>query len=359
MAHTRLTAIKVANAKSDPRKRVEVPDAGKPGLYLVIQPNGRKSWAVRYRRLSDRKPRKLTLDGFPSLATAHKLAQAALDTVAEGGDPAAEKLEIRRAARTQTSDSIEDAIRLFLDKHVRTRGGRPIRETTRRETARLLGFKRDPKTPSQWVTSGAGVLARWQGPRWQGRTAQTVRTVEVRDLIEDLAETAPIVANRTLSALKLFFGWLVKRDREALPVSPCDGVEDPAPETARERELSDAELAALWRAADVDGNPFGRMVQILILTGCRRDEVREVTERELDIGKRDWLIPGWRTKNGLEHLVPVTDAMAALLKVMPRIKGNAGLLFTTTGETPISGLAKYKKRLTALMAKNVGSEPER
>ncbi len=54
--------------------------------------------------------------------------------------------------------------------------------------------------------------------------------------------------------------------------------------------LSDVELAALWRAADALGYPFGRMVQLLILTGCRRDEVREAPWAEFN-SKREWLIP--------------------------------------------------------------------
>ena len=40
--------------------RREVPDARTPGLYLIVQPSGVKSWAIRYRH--DGKPRKLTLD---------------------------------------------------------------------------------------------------------------------------------------------------------------------------------------------------------------------------------------------------------------------------------------------------------
>ena len=67
-----------------------------------------------------------------------------------------------------------------------------------------------------------------------------------------------------------------------LPRSPCDGIDDQAPEEARERALADAELAALWRAADAQGYPFGSMVQLLILTGCRRDEVREAPLAEFD-----------------------------------------------------------------------------
>ena len=76
----KLTARKVEQARANPRKRVEIPDAGKPGLYLVIQPSRKKSWAVRYRFKGQ--ARKLTLDGFPSLGTARKLAQEALDAVA-------------------------------------------------------------------------------------------------------------------------------------------------------------------------------------------------------------------------------------------------------------------------------------
>ena len=85
----KLTARKVEQTRPNPSKRREIPDGGKPGLYLVIQPSGRKSWAVRYR--VNGQPRKLTLDGFPGLATARRLAQDALNMVAEGKDPAAEK----------------------------------------------------------------------------------------------------------------------------------------------------------------------------------------------------------------------------------------------------------------------------
>ena len=80
-----LTAAAVEKLKPDPAKRREVPDGRLPGLYLVIQPSGKKSWALRYRYKGA--PRKMTLDGFVSLVTARKLAQAAVDAVAEGGDP--------------------------------------------------------------------------------------------------------------------------------------------------------------------------------------------------------------------------------------------------------------------------------
>ena len=40
---------------------------------------------------------------------------------------------------------------------------------------------------------------------------------------------------------------------------------------ARDRVLTDAELAAVWNAAP--DNEYGRIVKLLMLTGQRRDEI--------------------------------------------------------------------------------------
>jgi hypothetical protein len=45
--------------------RREIPDALLPGLYLIVQPSGARSWAVRYRH-GDR-TRKHTLGNYPLL----------------------------------------------------------------------------------------------------------------------------------------------------------------------------------------------------------------------------------------------------------------------------------------------------
>ncbi len=351
---TRLTAIKVENARPNPSKRIEIADAGKPGLYLVIQTSGRKSWAVRYRRHADRATRKFTIDGFPSLAVARKLAQEALDKAAEGHDPAAEKIIEKRQALTRAAQNdpadLETLVKEFLRRHTRKRNGEPIRESTRRETARLLGLKPDAK--NEWIKTGNGVLR-----RWRERIVTSIGKGDVLDLLDDLVESGPVNANRTLASLKTFFAWCVARDR--LDKSPCAGVKDPSPERERERVLKDGELAALWRAAEADGSPFGQMVQLLILTGCRRDEVRDARWDEFDLAARLWVIPPARTKNGREHRLPLSDGARRVLGTVRRIQGRAGLLFTTTGATPISGLSKAKKRLHEAMAAELEFEPER
>jgi hypothetical protein len=182
----RLTPIAVEKAKPHPKKRLEIPDAGKPGLYLVIQPSGRKSWAVRYRHRG--RPRKLTLDGFPSLATARKLAQAALDRTAEGFDPAAEKRTARQTLASSESDLFRDIASQFLERYVR----RNTRPSSARETERLLNRELLPK--------------------WSNKRLQEIDRRHVLDLLDGIVDRGGpakrgLTANRVFSAVrKLFTG---------------------------------------------------------------------------------------------------------------------------------------------------------
>jgi integrase len=342
-----LTALQVERAQPDPAgKRREIPDRGKPGLYLIIQVSGAKSWAVRYRRHGDQRPRKYTLPGSPSLAMARKLGQEILDQVAAGGDPAADRKAPLAAAQTAASGDIAKSFHEYLTKHVRRKDGRPIRESTKRQAATLLGFRRDPANPRGWLPTGNGVAA-----RWEGRPVASIRKADVIDLLDELAPRTPVMANRTLGALKAFFAWRMQRD-DTLIRSPCAGISKPCAEKSRERVLSDPELAALWRAAEGEGLPYGTMVRLLVLSACRRDEIRCATWSEIDLEARQWLIPGARTKNGRDHLVPISEPMAAILGALPR--GQDSLLgFPKIGRTPSFGLDQAKRRLDAAMAREL------
>ena len=63
MKSNRLTARQVEAAKPG-NKRLEIADGGN-SLYLIVQPSGRRSWAVRYRH--NDKPKKLTLGKYPAM----------------------------------------------------------------------------------------------------------------------------------------------------------------------------------------------------------------------------------------------------------------------------------------------------
>ena len=79
--------------------RKEIPDGYLRGLYLVVQPSGMKSWAIRYRH--GRRSRKHTLGPYPALdlKSARDLGAKALRAVTEGRDPGQEKIPARDLPR--------------------------------------------------------------------------------------------------------------------------------------------------------------------------------------------------------------------------------------------------------------------
>ena len=120
--------------------------------------------------------------------------------------------------------------------------------------------------------------------------------------------------------------------------------------------LSDEEAAAIWRAAVEATHPFGAFVRLLMLTGQRREEVAGMTWAELSEDLATWTIPATRTKNGIPHLVPLSQPARELLGLRsnrpegvrhtlqdPRTK--LALVFPGERGTPFSGWSKAKSAL--------------
>jgi integrase len=315
----RLTARTIETLKPGSDRR-EIADRHMPGLYLVLQPSGAKSWAVRYRHAGT--PRKHTLGPYPAidLKSARDLAGKALRAVAEGRDPGREK----RVARPDTVAAI---VGQFVERHCK----RENRPRTAAETERLLD---------------QNVL-----PRWRNRLARDITRRDVLDLLDGLIDGGtPIAANRTLSAVRKLFNWCVSRD--ILAASPCAGVKPPTAERSRDRVLTDGELRKVWRATDKITGPFGALVKLLILTGQRRDEVAQLCWAEIDLGNRLWVLPAERVKNNRPHEVPLSDPAIAVLTALPRI-ADSDFVLTTNGDTPASGYSKGKRRLDALLPPDI------
>jgi integrase len=308
--------------KPDPNKRQEVADAVAPGLYLVVQPSGAKSWALRYRHHGT--PRKLTLGSYPAVdvATSRELAREALKTVALGRDPAGEKKEARAAERDGSADRdlVRSRVADFIERRVKAKN----KPRTAEETERLFRLH---------------VL-----PEWGEHKVQSITRKDVSALLDGVADGgAPVAANRVLAALSTFFNWLV--DRGDLDASPCTRMAKPTAETSRERVLTDDELRLAWLAAEVMGYPMGTFVQVVMLTAQRRDEVAKMTRAEINRAGDLWTLPAARSKNKLPHEIPLSTAAQAILASAPRIASKSGFVFTTTGETAISGYANAKERL--------------
>jgi hypothetical protein len=260
MAHA-LTARTIETIKPGPARR-EIPDRHLPGLYLVLQPSGARSWAVRY-RLGGR-TRKHTIGAWPvfDLKAAREAAAKALRAVAEGRDPGREKI----AARNERPDTVESIAKQFIEMHCR----RVNRPRTIESTQTLLNLH---------------VL-----PRWRQRLVKDVTRRDVLELLDHIvASGRPVAANRVLHATKKMFSWAMARD--IIAASPCAGVKPPTLEKSRDRVLSDSELRDIWLAADKLGGSYGALVKLLILTGQRRNEVGAMRWSEIDQGARLWTLP--------------------------------------------------------------------
>ncbi|MFB0490076.1 hypothetical protein ABIE45_002662 [Methylobacterium sp. OAE515] len=107
--------------KPDPGRRLEIPDSTLPGFYLVVQPSGAKSWAVRYR--ADGKTRKLTLGPYPrlGLADARERARTALQAVSEGRDPAGERTAVLREQAAATRLTFGAVVADFIQRYAKPR----------------------------------------------------------------------------------------------------------------------------------------------------------------------------------------------------------------------------------------------
>jgi len=324
------TPKSVEALQPDPDKRLELPDAGLSGLYLVVQPSGAKAWALRYRHAG--KPAKLTLGRWPlmGVADARKAAAAAIEQVENGNDPAeqkkaakAEAIEAARQAADPTfadRDKLAAVIGLFMKRHA---------AHNRRAADVAAMFRRD-------------VL-----PKWGDRDIHEITKRDVIDLLDAIVDRgSPITANRLLAHLRTVWTWA--KGRDIITTSPFDGIKPPSPEKSRDRVLTDQEIIWFWRACEKLGQPFGHLYRLLLLTGQRLREVAEMTEGEMRGNL--WIIPAARVKNGDEHSVPLSEAVSAVLGAVQRISGKAGYVFTTTGQSPVSGFTRAKGRLDKLMA---------
>lgn len=320
-----LTTLAVARIAPKPT-RFDVPDSKIVGLRLTVLPSGQKSWSVRY--TIHGRDRRLTLGRFPVLNVdnARKLASAALRTVASGDDPQSKKIEARR--RASAGLDRDDLFGAIWDRYIAEYVRPNLKASTAGEIERLA------------LTL---IL-----PKFKRRKLSEIGPHDVKALVAaQKTRGAPVQANKVFVTLRAFFNWT--RRELLLKESPCAGLQKPESDRHRDRVLSDQEIRWLWRACGEIGFPFGPMTKLLLLTGARRDEVRAMTKGEVDRNGALWTLPGQRVKNGREHAIHLANATALVLDSIPKIENEAGYIFCTNGETPVSGFSRAKRRLDALM----------
>ncbi|MDC0114006.1 integrase arm-type DNA-binding domain-containing protein [Planktomarina temperata] len=324
-----LTAKGIEAIKPDQFKRREIPDPALSGLYLVVQPSGVKSWALRYRFLT--KTKKMTLGRWPlmGLVDARAAASEALAKRELGVDPVTAKKQaeaMRYDTQITEHDSFRSLMEVYSKRHLaKLKSGRVVRRELERHAMKL----------------------------WGDNDIRDISKRDVIDLLDTIAETGRIpTANRLRSYLAHFFRWC--EDRDVISNSPMLGLKPVGREKSRERVLNDDELRWFWLACIELGFPWGFLGQILLLTGQRLGEVGGITCDEIQ-GEM-WTMAGGRTKNGRSHDVPLSSVAMNLLTKIQDFENPSQLLFTTTGYTPLSGFHKGRNHIAQRMCEIASRE---
>jgi len=283
--------------------------------------------------------------------------------------PDREELEASAAAAGRGSyhfdEAVEDFRRRAWEKKKQARGGidprEPDKNSLRVVAARYI--EREAKKRNRSWAETERIFKVYINPRLGdvGLDKVTRRDVaELLDAIEDrkLKDAdgkplgGPVMADRTLAALRRLFNWHAARDdRFTTPIVKGMARTKPS-ERARDRVLSDQEIRDLWAACDSAKPPiFGPYVRTLLLTAQRRDEVANMRRSEIEGSV--WTIPAERYKTGRANVVPLSETARAIIAAQPVLKLRDGtdsdLVFTTNGAVAISGFTKAKTKLDAKM----------
>jgi integrase len=284
------------------------------GFGVRVTAAGARAFVLNY-RLRGREHR-FTIGAWPdwSALRAVRAARDLRQRVDRGEDPFEDRTP--SPATASVAATLDD----FVARHVRNKN-QPLRSADEYESA----FNRLVK------------------PRIGKLSIYEVRRSHVNKMLDEIEDAnGPVMADRTLAYLRKAFNWYAARD-DQFNVPVVRGMARiKAKERARTRVLSDDEIRIIWPALGQAGT-FGALVKALLLTAQRRDEIAQMSRRE--IGEDDiWQIPAERYKTKRPHFIPLSKAAVALIEAQPKID-KCDFVFPSRAKTPFSGFGKSKAAL--------------
>lgn len=279
--------------------QVTYTDDDLPGFGVRVSQGGVKAFVLVYGRAR----RRTTIGRYPAigLQQARKAAKERL----------AEQTLGKREAPTI---AFEQVLKQFITTHFPKNYPKP---RTKAETERLLNRHFLP-------------------PLRHDKIAE-IRTETISRIIDRLNGT-PSEARHAFAAIRQFFNWAVSR--RYVDRSPCEGVRAPGHAVARDRVLRDGELEMILRQARAEPCTFNSIVQLLIYTGQRRNEIASLRAEWIDFKNRTITLPSSVTKNKRQHTFPFGRLAESVLQTGAK----EGLLFPARGkeDTVINGWSKLK-----------------
>jgi integrase len=238
------------------------------GLAVLVNPTGTKTYFVNYRFPGSAKLyyKKIGRVGETSLEEARAAALAARRAASQGRDP--------KADDPNRSDAFETVFEAYIQQE---QVGRKKNSSALETRAVVL------HTCSEWKPRAVATLT------YREVSAQLAAIRDGRD-----GKPRPATAARLQAHLKDFFGWAVRE--QIISASPMTNMPAVAQSAPRTRFYSDAELAAIWAAADQLTPVEGAYVKAMMLLALRKDELALARWEEFDDELTLFTVPTVRVK---------------------------------------------------------------
>ena len=304
-----LTELGIKSAK--PRKKEYMLGDGH-GLWLLVKPDGKKYWRMRY-WVGD-KERKISLGVYPIVGLKDaRVKRDELFKVRDRGDDPAEVLNAQKDDNICTFKHIAEE---WLQKHMADKKESYIKSINLRLNKYILPEFGDMSMKE--ITSGA--------------ILKLCRKIEDRGSIETAARVKTVIGQ--------IFRFAIATDKV-----------DYDPTIALKRALQSRQvkhMAAITKPADIavlikNINNYPHFIvrcalKFSALVFCRPGEIRFAEWSEIDFDNAEWRIPAEKMKMKRTHIVPLAKQAIELLKELQKITGRQKWVFSSvrSGGRPIS-----------------------
>lgn len=156
---------------------------------------------------------------------------------------------------------------------------------------------------------------------------------------------SPASANRHLALLSRMFVLAVQWGR--VDKNPCIGIKKFKENGQKQRFLSPEEVRRVVAAAEKDINFYaGKAVQLLLLTGIRREECCQSRWEHVDLEQGTLFLA--KTKSGRSRYVVLNDSARKLLAELPRVDGSPWVFPGRDPRKPLNNPRKAWLRILAV-----------
>ena len=314
------------------------------GFHVEAYPNGRKVYRLKWKRNGQQGRETLGEHGVITVDQARARAISLKGKIQDGLKPSA--LRAAQETEQQRGIPLSALIERWLAEGAAaapTKRASSWEADTRKlrlHIIPLLGKKEISQVTRADIEDAQHQIA-------LGATARDVRT---KTRGRSIVKGGPGIARSSVQSLSACFSWAV--DREILEENPCLRVKK-TKSRKLERCLSEDEAARLYKtlsAMETEGRlgpDYADIIRLLMLTGARKSEIKDLQWREVDDSRRLIRLTRERSKTG-EKAIPLNEASIDILRRRKSTPGKTlGLhVFPSKqGDGPVQNLQKVWARV--------------